>query len=1175
VRYAAFAYDQKSGLLIEEITNAGDPKQVKASYVRDGFGNVVESAFAAATGPTRKTTKVFDANGRFLLTETNAMGHSVKRTFSATLGSILTQTDANSLTTAFQYDGFGRLTLRTDPAGVKTTVVFKASASPGCPGSDATHSTAAYSTVSTSGSLPAVTALFDCRGRQIERSTSGFSGNPSNERVVSQHSDYDVYGRIVRITQPHFESETPITVEKEYDVLDRVLRISRSGAVTSYAYDGTQSDVTDPLGRHTLTQTNARRLPLKVVDPLGGVITFAYDAGDRVKEIDVSFVDTNGIRRTAKTTHEYDSVGHRKASVDPDMGTWRYDYDAFGNLTSQTDAKGQITKLRYDLLDRPLGREAPDRKDTWEYDTAHGKGVGLLKSIRSSGSSLPDGYYEELEYDNFAREKGRTLEVGRERFVSMVDRDDFGRITRSEAPDSFAVNYTYDTSGFLDQVKDAGNGKVYWKAEVIDALGRLTAEQDGNGVKTTHTFDSRSGFLAHIETVGSSGSRIQDVSLDYDLVGNLLDRQSVVSGHHRRVNYTYDELQRLNSSQRASEQPQKMGYDGAGSIAAKPALGDQVGSGTFGYDYQAPIHAVKWISASNGDREAFEYDGNGNRKRQIIMAPDGSEKSSTVFDFTTDNRVAAVQRAFARWTFEYTADGQIFRQKDASGVETISARAYSRIKVPLSGSTLHRHFLSNGEGVFAVVDLITPDMPGPGATRVTSYLHKDHLGSVVRITNETGKSEAWFNYDAWGFIKRPLIFKPDNWDRGYTGHQEIVDALLVHMNGRVFDPGIGSFTSPDLATQALTDTRAFNRYAYVFDNPLKYTDPTGYWPHFGGSLGGIVNSIIGGVAGAIGSIAQDIGQAVAAGARWVEQNWKEVAIVTAAIGVTVLSGGTASPILAGLLSGAVAGGLSSALYGGSLNDVLGATLKGAVFGVISAGIGDALAAGSWTSVIAKGDLGGIESVLQGGDYWKGFGLAALSDLSPDVNAIGGFTGAAILRIGAQAALSGTIASLEGGKFGNGAMWGAFAQLQNDSNTYRWNQDIQSSPLAAAVGAVQTVVRDSTALIAEINALPVISRGIFAAAIVSSASKLIGINGQFSYDFEVGFARNQMSNDPFAAGIILFTPGNTIKWSDTQAFGYQGVGLVAFGAYSYRLAPTGNFSGSLGFQYQGAFGFGQQ
>jgi RHS repeat-associated protein len=1170
VRNATFAYDQKSGLLVEEITNAGDPKQVKASYVRDVFGNVVESTFAAANEPARKTKKVFDANGRFLLTETDALGHSVKKTYSATLGSILTQTDVNDLQTSFGYDAFGRMTLRTDPSGVKTTVVYTASASPGCPASDGTHSTAAYSTVSTSASLPAVTALFDCRGRQIDRSTSGFSGNPSNERTVSQHTDYDVYGRVVRITQPHFESETPITVEKEYDVLDRVVRISRSGAVTTYAYDGTQSTVTDPLGRQTVTQTNARRLPLKVVDPSGGTIAFAYDAGDRVKEIDVSFLDARGVRRTAKTTHEYDSVGHRKSSVDPDMGTWHYEYNAFGNLVSQTDAKSQVTKLTYDLLDRPVARDAPDRKDKWEYDTATGKGIGLLKSVSSTSSSVPNGYSEELQYDKLAREKTRTFEVGRQRFVSVVDRDDFGRITRSEAPDNFAVKYSYDTSGFLDEVKDAATGKVYWKAEGIDALGRLTAELYGNGAKTTHTFDGRSGFLAHIETIGSNGDHIQDTSLDYDLVGDVLDRQSVVDGHHRRVNYTYDELQRLSSSQRASEKPLKMGYDGAGSIAAKPTLGEQAGSGSFDYDYRHPFHAVKSISATNGDEEVFVYDENGNRRRQYTFGPDGTEKVSTVFDYTSDNRVAAVQRTLRRWTFEYTADGQMFRQKDAYGVETLSIGAYARIKEPLSISTLHRHFLSNGEGVFAVVDVVAFDAPSSGsATRLTHYLHKDHLGSVVRISDEKGKAGAWLSYDPWGFIKKPPI-KPDHWNRGYTGHQEIVDALLVHMNGRVYDPGIASFTSPDLATQALTDTRTFNRYAYVFDNPLKYTDPTGYWPHIGGFIGGIVSGIVGGVVG----IAQDIGQAVASGARWVEQNWKEVAIITAAVGVTVLSGGTASPILVGLLSGAVAGGLGSALYGGSLNDVLMATFKGAVLGVISAGIGDALSAGSWSSILAKGDLGGIESVAQGGNYWKGFGLAALSDLSPDVNAIGGFDGAAILRIGAQAALSGTIAALEGGKFGNGAMWGAFAQLQNDSNTYRWAQDIQSSPLAAAVGAVQTVVQDSTALIAEINSLPVITKGIFAAAIVSSASKLVGLDGQFAYAFEVGFARNQMSDDPFAAGIILFTPSNAIKWSDSQAFGYQGVGLVAFGAYSYQLAPTANFGGSFGFQYQGAFGFSQ-
>jgi hypothetical protein len=159
-------------------------------------------------------------------------------------------------------------------------------------------------------------------------------------------------------------------------------------------------------------------------------------------------------------------------------------------------------------------------------------------------------------------------------------------------------------------------------------------------------------------------------------------------------------------------------------------------------------------------------------------------------------------------------------------------------------------------------------------------------------------------------------------------------------------------------------------------------------------------------------------------------------------------------------------------------------------------------------------------------------------------------------------LSGTISALEGGKFGNGAMWGAFAQLQVDSSSYRWNQDIQSSILASAVGAVQTVVRDATALVMEINALPLVAKGVFAAATVSAASKLIGFNGQFSYNFGIQFAHNQMPNDAFTAGVIMLAPPNTVKWNDAREYGYQGTGLALFGAYSYQFAPSGNIGGAV-------------
>ncbi len=50
----------------------------------------------------------------------------------------------------------------------------------------------------------------------------------------------------------------------------------------------------------------------------------------------------------------------------------------------------------------------------------------------------------------------------------------------------------------------------------------------------------------------------------------------------------------------------------------------------------------------------------------------------------------------------------------------------------------------------------------------------------------------------------------------------------IHMNGRVYDPNVGRFLSPDILVQAPDNTQSFNRYAYVFNNPLRYTDPTGY-----------------------------------------------------------------------------------------------------------------------------------------------------------------------------------------------------------------------------------------------------------------------------------------------------------------------------------------------------------
>ena len=92
-----------------------------------------------------------------------------------------------------------------------------------------------------------------------------------------------------------------------------------------------------------------------------------------------------------------------------------------------------------------------------------------------------------------------------------------------------------------------------------------------------------------------------------------------------------------------------------------------------------------------------------------------------------------------------------------------------------------------------------------------------------------------YSYDAWGRRR-----DKDTWQytlsgepellagRGFTAHEELPWFNLVNMNGRLYDPTVGRFLSADPVVQSPANTQNFNRYSYCLNNPLKYTDPSGY-----------------------------------------------------------------------------------------------------------------------------------------------------------------------------------------------------------------------------------------------------------------------------------------------------------------------------------------------------------
>nr|WP_240902323.1 RHS repeat-associated core domain-containing protein [Wenzhouxiangella sp. XN24] len=156
---------------------------------------------------------------------------------------------------------------------------------------------------------------------------------------------------------------------------------------------------------------------------------------------------------------------------------------------------------------------------------------------------------------------------------------------------------------------------------------------------------------------------------------------------------------------------------------------------------------------------------------------------------------------------------------------------YERREAGLTVEHTH-HVQANGRTVATV------KRSGASTTNTTRYLHKDHLGSVVVITGETGTIVESLAYDAWG-KRRPastwqtpapgVFIAAITLTRGFTMHEHLDQVGLIHMGGRVYDPEIGRFLSPDPFVQFPISTQGFNRYAYVGNNPLFYTDPSGYF----------------------------------------------------------------------------------------------------------------------------------------------------------------------------------------------------------------------------------------------------------------------------------------------------------------------------------------------------------
>ncbi len=215
---------------------------------------------------------------------------------------------------------------------------------------------------------------------------------------------------------------------------------------------------------------------------------------------------------------------------------------------------------------------------------------------------------------------------------------------------------------------------------------------------------------------------------------------------------------------------------------------------------------------------------------------------------------------------------------------------------------------------------------------------------------------------------------------------------LVHMNGRVYDPYLGRFLSADTVIQNLAATQSINPYAYAWNDPLKYVDPSGHgffdilfdiiavavgavfgWEVFLALGGGFWGAVIGGFVGGFVSAALLTGSLSAALTAGL------VAAVTAGLLYNL------TPIEQAIAKVAV-GCVQASASGGNC----GRGAEAAVFALlaptppIAGGGGTTGVWGTALATVEAGLIGGIESKIAGGSFENGFSNAAGGYLGTDI-----------------------------------------------------------------------------------------------------------------------------------------------------------------------------------------------
>lgn len=734
-------------------------------------------------------TYTYDVNGRYLLTDTNPLGHTTTYVNYNKFGKPSRVDDYRNRSTYYSYDAWGRVsTIRRIDGSIEAT-------------SYAWDGEGVYTMTRTEVfGGPESIIHYDALDREVRSGNKRFDGQ-------WQYTDnqYDRYGRVSKTSLPFRGDEPTYWNTYSYDNYDRLTKITEaSGKETTWSYSGT-SVTTVKDGITSVSNKDASSNVISVQDP-GGTITYTLrDDGQP------SIITAPG---NVETTFTYDSYGQRTGITDPSAGTRAetYIWNADGSHEqTHTGPNGSITTT-WDKYGRTMSVVRPGEfNTTYTYNT-----YGLLSNELST-----NGTGTEYTYDGFDRISTVKETVPDSRWLKKTyTYGSWGNVSTvkytTEDGDITTESYSYANGNNTGVT--ITDGTTVWSLVSENDLGMPTEITTGSVTREYGFTDF--GFPTYRKM---EGGILQNFTYGFNVsTGNLTSRTDVVN--NKTETFGYDSLNRLRAMN-----GRIVSLDNSGNITSI------WGVGTMDYGNEDKPYQVTSLTPSSTslvpDRhQVIAFNG---IDRPSIMTEGGKTAAFTynaagsrVKMQMTNGNTNELTRFFIGGQYECdsTATGikeRLYLGGDAYSAPLVLQRVNNGSWTPYN---IGRDYLGN------ITHIATSN-----GTLIAEYSY-DSWG---RLRNPSTHS-----------IYTPGT-EPDLFlGRGFTGHEHLTWFGLINMNARLYDPLLGRFISPDPYIQAPAFTQNYNRYAYALNNPLKYSDESGEWfiidDIISAAIGGTINWVTNG-----------------------------------------------------------------------------------------------------------------------------------------------------------------------------------------------------------------------------------------------------------------------------------------------------------------------------------------